>query len=88
MLFGYFLAYRQSDPRARIFRSAVQTLKDEEDPIEKLRGDSDSVVGDGKNPFLFRSFGRDVNVRDFFPAKFYRVADEILKNLRHFEFIG
>src|ERR1700761_8809679 len=43
-------AHREADPGARVGGPVVQALEDQENAVSILRVDTDSVIGDGKEP--------------------------------------
>ena len=82
MAFRYLFAHRQTDSGTGKFVSAVQPLIHDENPLEVLWIDSNSVVSDGKYPFAFAVFlGGDLHMRRIEAAVLDSVFDNMLKQL-------
>jgi hypothetical protein len=82
MAFRYLFAHRQTNSRTGKFVSAVQPLIHDENPLEVLGVDSNSVVADGKYPFAIAVFpGGDLHVRRIDAAILNGVFDKILEQL-------
>ena len=80
MAFRYLFAHRQTDSRTGKFVSAVQPLIHDENPLEVLGVDSNSVVADGKYPFaIARSLSGNMHAGRIDTMILDGVANEILK---------
>ncbi len=82
------LADCQTDPGSLVFISAVQPLKDDEDAIEILMVYSDTIVANRKDPILIIFLYPDMNFGRCLSVKFYRISDQILKDLFNLDFIS
>src|SRR5512137_3150919 len=77
------LAERQAYAGSKIAPAGVQPLKDVEDAVEILRLNPDAIVPDGEKPILLPFLDANMDFWRPFTSELNRVADEVLKHLRH-----
>ena len=59
----------------------MQSLEDDEDPVEVLRIDADPVIANRKHNVAVLSLRGDVDVRRRRASVFYSITEQILKDL-------
>ena len=76
------LDYGKPHTGAVVFASFMQSLEDHENPIQVPGFDSDTVVLDGKDPFIFIFHCGHMDLRRLISAKFNGILNQILKYLQ------
>jgi hypothetical protein len=86
--FNNFLANGQADSGTWILGFSVKALKDDEDALSMLGGNSDAVVAHGYSADGIVLLAGNANARGVLTVKFDRVGDEVLEKLAQLAFVG
>src|SRR5208337_568537 len=82
-------ADRQANARAGIFLTAMQALKNNENPVKILRSDADAVIAYAELPSTVLPSSGNVNAWRFLrPPELDGIAEQILEKLRQLRLVG
>ena len=84
MPLDHLLDDRQADARALVPLARVQSLEEDEDPVEVLGLDPDPVVRDRETPPPVLALGRDPDPRELVRPELERVLDQVVEDQLQF----